>query len=809
MLRSIAITQAVLLTSGLPIQELPKVTSDATTLAHVGALVLPYDASCTQGEGFLFSAGDVSCMASPFEAMKYCSDESDGEPCLRNGPGGTSSMKYMKVDSQSSREQMMSVTAEAEGGGWGVKVSASVASQQSSKMSSESTSYVLYGHKHLGNLEVANAQNLKLTQQAKDLMKQGFEAFTNTYGTHLVGYISSGATFYGSYTLYSESSSSEDKLSVEASVSGSYGPFSAEASASFDQSLNSASSKTKVEATLRCTGTVECASEPPTSAEKMLEMSKTWHSSTDKVGTPLKMAIYPFGRSADMANSLHSDLAKDWTLEQKQAILGFGTPTAPMIQEWKVQQGEAKLFLNAIVTALDTWDGMNQRNIIERATKRPEGLVSGKSWKEIGKSDKEPPKGYKFVGQDVQCLMLGERLFRFPAEHNNMDEKGDHDYKSCFQTISPEDGDNVYIKAPKCVVDDSRDVAKRGDECYWRSTKTACEADNSVCMWRDDVEYYAPAESVVGLASTNRRIGRIPVQCQCPNGRQYNVGDYTMINSCEKDKSDWKFEWWTMGGAAACAGGVIHWPEAQDQICDKSQEETRTGRVSLAEATMGVTCSVPEVQIQLQNLLEDATDYHALFLDTSLDNVLNVQRKWQTDRKEVFFWRGSKLQDLKNRLDAIARVMDSSLVLLEGYELPKEKKISAAKDNESPCYNKQIKDAKLHELQLLVGEQRLSTPQACAVAVLENSMTNNEGELPKCSDQYMMYEQPKGESTGKCFCMPPATRCERETKTANITTADGGAYLSSDALGDRVKKQDNYLFKITKNLNSKDEKKLK
>ena len=143
-------------------------------------------------------------------------------------------MKYMKVDDESSRSQMTAVTTEAEGGGWGVKVSASVSTQQSSKMSSSSTSYVLYGHKDLGNLEIANAHMLELTDDAKALIQKGFREFTSTYGTHLVGYISTGATFYGAFTIYSTSSSSEDKLAVASSVEGSYGPFSAKASASFE-----------------------------------------------------------------------------------------------------------------------------------------------------------------------------------------------------------------------------------------------------------------------------------------------------------------------------------------------------------------------------------------------------------------------------------------------------------------------------------------------------------------------------------------------------------------------------------------------
>ena len=49
--------------------------------------------------------------------------------------------------------------------------------------------------------------------------------------------------------------------------------------------------------------------------------------------------------------------------------------------------------------------------------------------------------------------------------------------------------------------------------------------------------------------------------------------------------------------------------------------------------------------------------------------------------------------------------------------------------------------------------------------------------------------------------MPPATRCERKI---NTTTLDGEKYTGSDLMGD-VEKQDNYVFKITKNFNSKDE----
>lgn len=778
MLRAVVVTQAALLASALPVSHPLEANPSEGPGAHVGALVLPYDPSCSQGEGFLFSTGDASCMASPFKPIAECpTDGITTTACLRRGIGGISSMKYMKVDDESSRSQMMSVTAEAEGGGWGVKVSASVSAQQSSKMSASSTSYVLYGHKDLGNFEVVNAHMLQLTEEAKALIKQGFRAFTTTYGTHTVGYIASGATFYGSFTIYSTDSTSEDKSSISASVEGSYGPFSAKASASFESARNSASSSTKVEGTLRCTGTVECASEVPATPAAMLEMSKTWHNATDKMGTPLKMGIYPLARSAEMAKFLNEN-AQHWEAWEKDALFGFGLPTAPMLGEWKLQQNEAQLFLKSVETALETWDGMQDHNVIERA-EEINGLVHGKRWASTGN---ELPVGRTIdligeysTGQYSGCGELGEYLSVFVRNRHDVGTIADG--CAAIKKVKPEDAARVYVTAPKCTVK-TEALWGSGQHCYFRQTKSECELYD-VCSWTDEPQYFIPTDVMTAQPSTGRQLGNHPVQCTCANGRKYHVGDYDRIHSCDNEKADWDSEWWKMGGAAACRGGIIKWAHNEDSICDASKTTTIDPFLPLSSVTVGATCSVPEVKLQLQSLLDQSAEYHRKFLDTSLENVISVQRDWASQPSQVFFWQGKQLNKLKQQLAAISAFMDSSLLLLEGVE-------------EGSC---KIVDAdtqvKKQSVEMLIGEGHLHTPQACAVAVLKE----NKVDPLKCSDQYMVFDD-DAEVGAKCFCLPPATRCTRETKTELM-----GKSHDSRALG-HVKEQVDmqYIFKINLNL---------
>ena len=773
-------------TTALPVSHraLSNTTIEAP-LAHVGALTLPYDSSCSQGEGFYFSAGGTSCMASPFKPVPHCSDTtSPTSACLRNGPGGSSFMKYMKVDDESSSSEMQSVTAEAEGGGYGVKVSASVSAQKSSKMSSRSTSYVLYGHKHLGNLEVANAHMLELTTEAKALVKKGFEAFTRTYGTHLVGYISSGATFYGAFTIYSTSSSSDDKLSVAASVEGSYGPFSAKASSNFESARSTASSSTKVEGTLRCTGTVECASEPPATAQKMLDMSKTWHSATEKMGTPLKMAIYPYARSADLANTLNG-LSNDdgWSQDQKDALFGFGLPTPEMLAEWKAQQNAAQLFLKSIDTAMTTWDGMDTDNVIERARYR-RALVAGKDWTGVGVLPSDKTKKLSDGSVDDGCAALAEHLAFTPRDV----PKFWLDRCVALKEVTGDEVSKVYIEGAKCTIKPSP-FGNPSGACYFRSNdKNDCEAQ-SVCQWNDAPGFFIPSESMVAEPSSGRELGSHPVHCTCANGREYHVGDYSGLSTCEKDRGDWDHAWWNMGGAAACRGGLIRWAADADQICDASEGKATVVDASMpmSKATVGATCSVPEVQLQLQELLVETEQYNAKFLDTSLEHVMAVQKNWQTQPAQVFFWHGATLQTLKQKLEAIAQFMDSSLLVLDGVK-EENCQTTAADGNQ--------KKAELRPVAVsTISNKALDSPQACAVAVLQA----HAADPMECSDQYMAWQSSENGQEAQCHCLPPTTQCKRETTTSR-RLAERETHFHR-MLG-TVEKQDHYIFKINQNVPS-------
>jgi len=623
-------------------------SDDNSLLAQVGSLEFPYDPSCAQANGFLFSAGDVSCMASPFKPIAYCDEHrTDLVACIRRGLGGTSSMKYLKVDSQQSRSQLASMAMSAEGGGWGVKVSASAEASRESKMSSQSTSYVLYGHKHLRNLEVANPHLLELTDDAKHLIEQGFDSFTRTYGTHMVGYITSGATYFGSYTLFSTTSSTDAVTKISASVDFAGGMFSASGSASFANQQSSMNTETKVDATVKCTGSTICTSAVPDTPAKMLEMSKTWHDDTELEGKPLKMAIYPFARATSFATAVRNATGKSWSPAQVDAMFGFGLPTKPMLTEWKLQQAEAESFRKAVFLALSTWQG----------------------------------------------------------------------------------------------VADPTDQISRADE-------TSIDK------------------------RTDRTLGKFPSLCTCPSGRRYEVADYSELNTCRPDKADWEFEWWLKGGAVACSGGVVRWDVDSDKLCNTSRT-THPDSDKLSEATMGATCGVPEIRLQLLQLQTRVEAYYSQFLNTSLDHVLIVQRAWQTKRPEVFFYNGLALQELKDQLEAIARLMDSTLIMLEGLSMSQHCHVEATF---TPTQLQAIPvDMDYDDDNEVDVEYRMRTPQACAVAV----MAEAKKDPLKCSHQFFRFQAAVDDKEAVCECFPPSTKCTKERPAQ--PTPDKFNYLPADS----------------------------
>jgi hypothetical protein len=94
----------------------------------------------------------------------------------------------------------------AEGGGWGVKVSASLSLMQDSESSYNSLSFTVGESNTLFKKSIRNPEALKLKPSALSLLKSNPELFLKTYGRHYISEITYGGSFLGAINLYGKTS---------------------------------------------------------------------------------------------------------------------------------------------------------------------------------------------------------------------------------------------------------------------------------------------------------------------------------------------------------------------------------------------------------------------------------------------------------------------------------------------------------------------------------------------------------------------------------------------------------------------------
>jgi len=283
-------------------------------------------------------------------------------------------------------------------------------------------------------------------------------------------------------------------------------------------------------------------------------------------------------------------------------------------------------------------------------------------------------------------------------------------------------------------------------------------------------------------------------------GLEYNVGDYTSLSTCEAGRADWGFEWWKAGGAAACRGGLVHWEEEDEQMCSKTKETSVDPEMPLSRATVGVKCAAPEIKLQLEELLTEVDQHYSMFLDTSLANLIAVQKSWQRSPEEVFFWRGQKRRELEHKLDAFQDFMDSTLLLLEGVTNQdcSERATCSSEDNAVNA------PSRLYDLSNSTFDRSMKTAQACGLAVVMASKLDP----ARCSSYYMVWQMPENEGDpAGCFCLSTSTTCTRAGRNSgralNLADSLKGEQpeFRTLRLGSIPSKQDrnHYYFKINAN----------
>ena len=150
------------------------------------AVVFHAPASSEVADGFDLLLGRVPSAVDVSQGrLPVCASTTQGA-CIET-VNTTQEFTYTQtVASSSSRRSLVSSTTNAEGGGWGVHVSASVSYMKTSAMSASSVDLVCGAAVHTHTVRINKPSLMQLTNTSKALLQQSPITFLSTYGPHYI-----------------------------------------------------------------------------------------------------------------------------------------------------------------------------------------------------------------------------------------------------------------------------------------------------------------------------------------------------------------------------------------------------------------------------------------------------------------------------------------------------------------------------------------------------------------------------------------------------------------------------------------------
>ena len=211
-----------------------------TTMAYT-------DMSCELGFGYDMANGCVMIAIDSNSVYDCTGEEAEGTSCVETNTGDQQFQSYMKYISDSKQySDAVDITAEAEGSGWGVTVSAGMTSLKNSKSSTSSVTFYVGGaYPRIKTKTIKHPDKMKLAATKRAALVKDPATWISTYGLWYVYKVTYGGSFTATYTLTETSSSSSSSLDVfakvdvsdfySASVSGDYNDAKTNSEASFTE----------------------------------------------------------------------------------------------------------------------------------------------------------------------------------------------------------------------------------------------------------------------------------------------------------------------------------------------------------------------------------------------------------------------------------------------------------------------------------------------------------------------------------------------------------------------------------------------
>lgn len=283
----------------------PRLTSAGHANEH------PATSACLLGSGFDLQRGCQYPEA--MQPVPKCENANFDQACDQVSNAERVRGYMRDVRSSSDYSSLTRSVTEAEGGGFGVSVSASFAYMKRSQVSEKSLAFFIGANGRTQTRTIQRPVALNLTSAAKDLLKRDPRQFITRHGLRYIHSITYGGSFLGSVTLNSRQTTDDRDVQACASLSVNKGFFSASGSTEFQNTISQQNLNVDVKVDAEWVGGSGIKADFR-SPETLNKMFTNWNSAWRANSVPLTVTTRRWTDSADVQSIVNSMPEEDQAL---------------------------------------------------------------------------------------------------------------------------------------------------------------------------------------------------------------------------------------------------------------------------------------------------------------------------------------------------------------------------------------------------------------------------------------------------------------------------------------------------------------
>jgi hypothetical protein len=261
------------------------------------------------------------------------------------------------VQNTSDFSKLIDVTTSAEGGGWGVTVSASVGFLTKGELTTSSRAYILGASGEVKTTSIKNPVSLQLTDAAADLLAKDPLGFLKRHSPNYVHSIVHGGSFLGMVTLNSRRTSKKDGLKFGLGFSVTAGLFSAGVSTDFTREVEKRKKDVRMTASANWLGGSGIFSPSDPTPASLAESYERWSETWRKHPYELKIVLRKW---VDLAQV--QEIINNHSKEIQE--LFYGDPLLPTtVTMLTHENGLIQLVQSSLTRAFDWIDVKSNRSV--------------------------------------------------------------------------------------------------------------------------------------------------------------------------------------------------------------------------------------------------------------------------------------------------------------------------------------------------------------------------------------------------------------------------------------------------------------